>query len=35
LLAWLTLQAQRAQAAGDTAAADAVRRRITLVESGS
>lgn len=34
LLAWLTLQAQRAQAAGDTAAADAVRRRITLVESG-
>jgi hypothetical protein len=33
LLAWLTLQAQRAQAAGDTAAADAVRRRITLVES--
>jgi len=34
LLAWLMLQAQRAQAAGDTAAADAVRRRITLVESG-
>jgi hypothetical protein len=34
LLAWLTLQAQRAQAAGDTTAADAVRRRITLVESG-
>ena len=34
LLAWLTLQAQRAQAAGDLAAADAVRRRITLIESG-
>jgi hypothetical protein len=34
LLAWLTLQAQRAQAAGDTAAADAVRRRIAVVESG-
>jgi len=34
LLAWLTLQAQRAQTAGDTAAADAVRRRITLIESG-
>ncbi|HSW23959.1 MAG TPA: hypothetical protein VLJ62_14435 [Burkholderiaceae bacterium] len=33
LLAWLTLQAQRAQAAGDTAAADAVRRRIALIES--
>ncbi|HSW21590.1 MAG TPA: hypothetical protein VLJ62_02390 [Burkholderiaceae bacterium] len=34
LLAWLTLQAQRAQAAGDTAAADALRRRIALIESG-
>ena len=34
LLAWLTIQAQRAQAAGDSAALDAVRRRITLVESG-
>ena len=34
LLAWLTLQAQRAQAAGDTAALDAVRRRIAVVESG-
>jgi len=34
LLAWLTLQAQRAQAAGDSAALDAVRRRIALVESG-
>jgi len=35
LLAWLTLQAQRAQTAGDTAAADAVRRRIALIESGN
>ncbi|HEU5297295.1 MAG TPA: hypothetical protein VFU71_21120 [Burkholderiaceae bacterium] len=34
LLAWLTLQAQRAQTAGDTAAADAVRRRIAVIESG-
>ncbi|MFI4929847.1 MAG: hypothetical protein ACHP83_06385 [Burkholderiales bacterium] len=34
LLAWLTLQAQRAQAAGESAAADAVRRRIALIESG-
>jgi len=34
LLAWLTLQAQRAEAAGDAAAADAVRRRIAVVESG-
>jgi len=34
LLAWLTLQAQRAQSAGDTAAADAVRRRIAVIESG-
>jgi len=34
LLGWLRLQAQRAQAAGDTAAADALQRRIALVESG-
>lgn len=34
LLAWLNVAAQRAQAAGDTAALDAVRRRITMVESG-
>jgi hypothetical protein len=34
LLGWLKLQAQRAQAAGDTAAADALQRRIALVESG-
>lgn len=34
LLAWLTIQAQRAQAAGDMAAVDAARRRITLIESG-
>jgi hypothetical protein len=33
LLAWLKLQAQRAQSAGDTAALDALRRRIALVES--
>lgn len=33
LLAWLKLQEQRAQAAGDTAALHALRRRITLVES--
>ena len=32
LLAWLTLQAQRADAAGDADAAAALRRRITLVE---
>ena len=35
LLAWLKLQTQRAQAAGDTAAVDALQRRISLVESGS
>ena len=35
LLAWLRLQAQRAQTAGDTLAAEAVRRRIALVEGGS
>jgi hypothetical protein len=34
LLAWLQVQAQRAQAAGDAAALEAVRRRIKLVESG-
>jgi hypothetical protein len=34
LLAWLTIAAQRAQAAGDSAAAAALRRRIALVESG-
>lgn len=34
LLAWLTMAAQRAQLAGDAAAADALRRRIALVESG-
>jgi hypothetical protein len=33
LLGWLKLQAQRAQAAGDNAAADSLQRRITLVES--
>ena len=33
LLAWLKVQEQRAQAAGDTAALDALRRRIALVES--
>jgi len=35
LLAWLKLQEQRAQAAGDAAALDALRRRIALVESGA
>jgi len=34
LLAWLTIAAQRAQAAGDSAALDAARRRIALIESG-
>jgi hypothetical protein len=33
LLAWLKIQEQRAQAAGDSAALDALRRRIALVES--
>jgi hypothetical protein len=33
LLAWLKLQEQRAQAAGDRAALDALRRRIALVEA--
>lgn len=32
LLAWLTLQAQRAQLAGDTGALERIRRRIALVE---
>lgn len=35
LLAWLSLQAQRARAAGDTAAADTLRRRIDLVGGGA
>jgi len=36
LMAWLLLQVQRAEAAGDTAAADALRRRVGVVEqSGS
>jgi hypothetical protein len=36
LMAWLLLQVQRAEAAGDTAAADALRRRVRVVEqSGS
>jgi hypothetical protein len=34
LLAWLKLQEQRAQAAGDATALDAIKRRIALVESG-
>jgi hypothetical protein len=34
LLAWLTIAAQRAQAAGDSVAADALQRRIALVEAG-
>jgi hypothetical protein len=32
LMAWLLLQVQRAEAAGDTAAADALRRRVGVVE---
>lgn len=35
LLAWLKVQEQRAQAAGDSVALDALRRRIALVESGA
>lgn len=36
LMAWLLLQVQRAEATGDTAAADALRRRVGVVEqSGS
>lgn len=34
LVAWLTLQVQRAEAAGDSAAASALRRRIAIVEQG-
>jgi len=34
LLAWLTIAAQRAQAAGDQGALDLLRRRIALVETG-
>lgn len=34
LLAWLLLQAQRAEAAGDTEAAAALRRRVGIVEQG-
>jgi len=34
LLAWLLLQAQRAEAAGDTEAAAALRRRVGMVEQG-
>lgn len=32
LMAWLLLQVQRAEAAGDTAAAEALRRRVRVVE---
>ena len=35
LLAWLKVQEQRAQAAGDAAALNAIQRRIALVESAS
>jgi hypothetical protein len=34
LLAWLGVQEQRARAAGDTAAAERIRRRIELAEKG-
>ena len=34
LLAWLLLQAQRAEQAGDTQAASKLRRRIAVVEQG-
>ena len=34
LLAWLLLQAQRAEQAGDTQVADKLRRRIAVVEQG-
>jgi len=34
LLAWLMVQAERAQAAGDTGAAAALQRRIAIVERG-
>ena len=35
LLAWLKVQEQRAQAAGDAAALDTIKRRIALVESSA
>jgi hypothetical protein len=35
LMAWLTLQAQRADAAGDVESASALRRRIAIVEQGA
>ena len=35
LMAWLLLQVQRAEAAGDTAAADALRRRVRVVEQAA
>ena len=35
LMAWLLLQVQRAEAAGDTAAADALRRRVRVVEQSA
>lgn len=35
LLAWLTLQAQRIEAAGDQEAAAALRRRIAIVQQGA
>ncbi|MBV7427189.1 MULTISPECIES: hypothetical protein [unclassified Acidovorax] len=35
LMAWLTLQAQRADAAGDAESASALRRRIAIVEQGA
>ena len=35
VMAWLLLQVQRAEAAGDTAAADALRRRVRVVEQSA
>lgn len=35
LMAWLTLQVQRADAAGDTQAAASLRRRLAVVEQGN
>ena len=35
LMAWLLLQVQRAEAAGDTAAAEALRRRVRVVEQSA
>ncbi|GAB1624395.1 hypothetical protein AAOGI_44460 [Agarivorans albus] len=35
LMAWLVLQRQRAQAAGDSEAAAALQRRIAIVEQGA